>query len=100
MYDLSFRIRSSLAVVIYKDASFVILFRGIPKMSDIPPGNNPVPDDQGDLDECSRYALGKAVASGFMKKKTVPGQEIDVDQDQVSAVLCNQEGLKVYFWLR
>ena len=68
-------------------------------MTDIPPGNNPVPDFQGDLEECSRYALGKGIASGFMKKKTVPGQEIDVAQNEISAVLCNQDGLKVFFLL-
>ena len=65
-------------------------------MTDIPPGNNPVPDDQGELEECSRHALGKAIASGFMKKKTVPGQVIDVAQNEVSAVLCNQDGVKVF----
>ena len=64
-------------------------------MSEIPPGDYPKPDNQGDLEECSRYALGKAVASGFMKKKTIPGQEIDVAQNEVSAVLCNQDGMKV-----
>ena len=68
-------------------------------MTDIPPGNNPVPDFKGDLEECSRYALGKGIASGFMKKKTVPGQEIDVAQNEVSAVLCNQDGMKVFFVL-
>ena len=34
-----------------------------------------------------------------MKKKTVPGQEIDVAQNEVSAVLCNQDGMKVFFVL-
>ena len=68
-------------------------------MTDIPPGNNPVPDFQGDLEECSRYAIGKGIASGFMKKKTVPGQEIDVAQNEVSAVLCNQDGIKVFFFV-
>ena len=67
-------------------------------MSDyLPPGNYPEPDFQGDLEECSRFALGKAIASGFMRKKFVIGQSIDVAQKEVIAVLCNEPGIQVNF---
>lgn len=91
------KFRSLIQYVVIMRRQFVCV--NFMRMTDAPPGNNPVPDFQGDLEECSRYALGKGIASGFMKKKTVPGQEIDVAQNEVSAVLCNQDGMKVLFVL-
>ena len=46
-------------------------------------------DDQGNSVLCTRYALSKATANGFMEKKFIPGQEIDFDQSSISAVLNN-----------
>ena len=46
-------------------------------------------DDQGYSVLCTRYALSKAVANGFMDKKFIPGQEIDFDQSSIATELVN-----------
>ena len=46
-------------------------------------------NDQGNSVLCTRYALSKATANGFMEKKFIPGQEIDFDQSSITAVLTN-----------
>ena len=57
---------------------------------EIAPGGFGVPDDQGTLDVCTRFALSKAIAEGFMKKITVRGKQIDIDQDVITNVLLNE----------
>ena len=47
------------------------------------------PDDQKNSVLCTRFALSKAVANGFMDKKFIPGQEIDFDQSSIAAELIN-----------
>ena len=54
------------------------------------PGARPIPDDQGDLEVCTRFAISKAVVDGFMRKMFVRGREVDIDQDQVTMVLLNE----------
>lgn len=57
---------------------------------DPPPGAAPIPDDQGNLEVCTRFAISKAVVDGFMKKKFIWGKEIDIDQRQVVMTLINE----------
>ena len=47
------------------------------------------PDDQKNSVLCTRFALSKAVANGFMDKKFIPGQEIDFDQSGIANWLVN-----------
>ena len=54
------------------------------------PGAFPVPDNQGKLELCTRYALSKAIIDGFMRKKFVRGVVIDLDQGEVRSVLTNE----------
>lgn len=54
------------------------------------PGARPIPDDQGDLEVCTRFAVSKAIVDGFMRKMFVRGREVDIDQDQVTMVLLNE----------
>ena len=49
------------------------------KNEDSPPGATAVPDNQGVLDVCTGYSLGKAVVNGFMTKKFVADKIIDID---------------------
>ena len=58
--------------------------------SSIAPGARPIPDDQGDLEVCTRFAISKAIVDGFMRKMFVRGREVDIDQDQVTMVLLNE----------
>ena len=54
------------------------------------PGALPVPDDQGQLELCVRFALAKAIIDGFMRKKFVPGVVIDLHQVAVRCALNNE----------
>ena len=55
-----------------------------------PPGNFAKPDYQGSLEVCTRFALSKSLVDGFMKKIFVHGEEVDIDQLLVTAVLLNE----------
>lgn len=57
---------------------------------DLAPGSKPTPDDQGNLDVCTRFAICKAIIFGFMMKIFVPGKEIDIDQACMTLVLLNE----------
>ena len=62
------------------------------------PEGNAIPDDQGKLGFCTRYALGKAIANGFMDKDFVKNRELDFDQNVISGILVNNEKEKVRMW--
>ena len=49
-----------------------------------------IPDDQGNLDVCTRHALAKAIGNGFMEKEFVPGKELDFDQSAITQLLVNE----------
>ena len=53
-------------------------------------GALPVPDNQGQLELCVRFALCKAIIDGFMRKKFVPGVVIDLEQGATTQVLNNE----------
>ena len=55
------------------------------------PGGLAAPDDQGNLAFCSRYALGKAAANGFMKRKFAPHQQLDFDQSHIVTAIVNSD---------
>ena len=58
-----------------------------------PPGSPEgyaTPDDQGTLALCTRYALAKAVANGFIDKNFVKDLELDFDQNALSLILVNE----------
>ena len=54
------------------------------------PGALPVPDDQGQLELCVRFALAKAIIDGFIRKKFVPGVVIDLHKVAVRCILSNE----------
>ena len=54
------------------------------------PGGLPVPDNQGKLKTCTRFAVAKAVIAGFMMKIFIPNEEVDVDQEAVVTALLNE----------
>ena len=56
-----------------------------------PPGGLAKPDDQGNLGFCSRYALGKAAANGFMEGKFDPHQQLDFDQRDIVTSIVNSD---------
>ena len=56
-----------------------------------PPGGMAAPDDQGNLGFCSRFALGKAVANGFMVRKFDLHQQLDFDQRDISNLIVNTD---------
>ena len=60
------------------------------KNEDSPPGATAVPDNQGVLDVCTGYSLGKAVVNGFMTEKFVADKIIDIDQGKVTSLLVNE----------
>ena len=49
-----------------------------------------IPDDQGNLDVCTRHALSKAIGNGFMEKEFVPGKVLDFDQSAITQLLVNE----------
>ena len=59
-----------------------------------PPGGLAVPDDQGNLGFCSRFALGKAIANGFMVRKFDPHQQLDFVQRDISNAIVNTDEVK------
>ena len=58
------------------------------------PEGHAVPDHQGKLGFCARFALGKGIANGFMDKPFFPDKEIDFDQNTIIAILVNEEKVK------
>ena len=62
-----------------------------PARSKGPPGGLAAPDDQGNLGFCSRFALGKAVANGFMVRKFDPSQQLDFDQSHIINAIVNTD---------
>ena len=59
------------------------------------PGGLAAPDDQGNLGFCSRYALGKAAANGFMEGKFAPHQQLDFVQRDIATAIVNADEVKV-----
>ena len=57
--------------------------------SDQAPGAYPTPDNQGNLEVCTRYAIAKAIIDGFMRRIFVRGKEVDLDQKTVTTGLLN-----------
>ena len=58
------------------------------------PGGLAAPDDQGNLPLCSRYALGKAAANGFMVRKFDPHHQLDFDQRDIVTLIVNSDKVK------
>ena len=58
------------------------------------PGGLAIPDNQGNLDVCTRTALAKAIGNGFMEKEFVPGEELDFDQTAITQILVNEHKVK------
>ena len=56
----------------------------------VPPGARPVPDNQGNLDVCTPFAMAKAIGDGFMRKIFVRGEEVDINQSAVTGILLNE----------
>ena len=54
------------------------------------PGGAAVPDDQGDLETCTRFALAKAICDGFLNQRWVKNTSLDIDQDVVAHVLLQE----------
>ena len=57
------------------------------------PGGLAAPDDQGNLPLCSRYALGKAAANGFMEGK-FNHQKLDFDQRDIVTLIVNSDKVR------
>ena len=55
------------------------------------PGEFASPDDQGNLGFCSRYALAKATANGFMEGKFDPHQQLDFVQGKIVTAIVNSD---------
>ena len=53
------------------------------------PGQPAKPDDQGESETCTRYAVSKAVTQGL--DDCTYGYKIDVDQENVTASLVNKD---------
>ena len=53
------------------------------------------PDDQGNFGFCTRFALAKTVANGFMDKKFDPYQKLDFVQKDISSILVNCDQVKI-----
>ena len=60
-----------------------------------PPGGLAVPDDQGNLGFCSRFALGKAIGNGFMESKFAPHTQLDFDQRDISTAIVNSDKVEI-----
>ena len=56
-----------------------------------PPGALADIDHQGNLGFCSRFALGKAAANGFMLGKFAPHQQLDFVQGEISNFFVNTD---------
>ena len=56
-----------------------------------PPGEFAAPDDQGNLGFCSRYAVAKAGANGFMTGKFFPNQILDFVQTEIEIAIVNSD---------
>ena len=54
------------------------------------PGSRPVPDQQGDLDICTRFAIGKEIVDAFDQKMAVPDKKIDLRQNAIIDILINE----------
>ena len=48
------------------------------------------PDHQGDHGTCTRFAVAKGVANGFMTKAFGNDTKLDFDQGKISALLMNE----------
>ena len=59
--------------------------------TDGPPGALAVIDNQGNLGFCSRFALGKAAANGFMLGKFYPHQQLDFVQGEITSAIVNTD---------
>ena len=55
-----------------------------------PPGSLAKPDNQGQLEVCTRLAISKSLVDGLMRKIFVPGHEIDNDQDNMTTALLQE----------
>ena len=54
------------------------------------PSGPAVVDNQGPLDLCTRFALGKAIVDGFHKKQWVTNKTLDIDQGSVTTALVKE----------
>lgn len=64
--------------------------------TDGPPGALAVIDNQGNLGFCSRFALGKAAANGFMLRKFYPYQQLDFVQRDIATAIVNSDKVEFY----
>ena len=62
-------------------------------MSDVP-GAYPTVSNQGSLALCTRHALAKSVVDGFMRKRFLPGVQVDFNQREVISVLNNEHKVR------
>ena len=55
-----------------------------------------IPDNQGNLGVCTRFAVAKALANGFRDKEYFPKRDLDFSQREIALVLVNEHkvGLK------
>ena len=76
--------------------TYVLLDKTSVNMSDYfpTPGGPAVLDNQGKLEECTRFALSKAIGNGFWTGKIVKGKDIDISQESIKEVLCNEHKVK------
>ena len=69
--------------------------------TDGPPGGLADIDNQGNLGFCSRFALGKAAANGFMLGKFDPHHQLDFVQGEIASVIVNTDevvSVKMFFF--
>ena len=59
-------------------------------LQNVPPGGPPEPDDQGLLPLCTRFALSKACASAFWRKKVIKGKQIDIAQSNITSIFLQE----------
>ena len=66
--------------------------------TDGPPGALAVIDNQGNLGFCSRFALGKAAANGFMLGKFSQNQQLDFVQRDIATAIVNSDKVEFNQW--
>ena len=74
-----------------KEGLYVINIQKMASAPFGPPGGLAVPDDQGNLGFCSRFALGKAIGNGFMVRKFDPHQQLDFVQRDIATAIVNAD---------
>ena len=51
------------------------------------PGQEPEPDEQGNVPTCTRYALSKAACAGFQREIFVVNTIVDFEQKYITKIL-------------